>query len=264
LLRIQNFINFEIIKNIGGNSMKYILTLTGIIFFFISCQSGTKSVAPAKNQDGIHSAVVLEVLQAGPYTYLRVKDGESEIWIAVSSIQAEVGKTYYYKQGMEMKNFHSKELNRDFPSVFFVDQISTDPNLTSGNMQASAYKNDSVSIMSSGQGNKPLPEKQKISIDKAAGGVTIAELYSKKEKYNGKKIKVKGKVTKFSPAIMKRNWIHIQDGTENNDEFDLTITSDINVKTGDIITIEGKVSLDKDFGAGYFYKVIIEDATLIK
>jgi hypothetical protein len=244
--------------------MKYILTLAGIIFFFISCQSGPKTVTPNKNQDGIHSAVVLEVLQAGPYTYLRVKDNGSEIWIAVSSIQAEVGKTYYFKQGMEMKNFHSKELNRDFPSVFFVDQISTDPNLTSANMKAPAYKNDSVSIMSSGQGNKPLPEKQKVNVDKAAGGVTIAEIYSKKEKYNGKKVKVKGKVTKFSPAIMKRNWIHIQDGTDSNGEFDLTITSDLNVAIGDIITFEGKVSLDKDFGFGYFYKVIIEDAVIIK
>ena len=31
-------------------------------------------------------------------------------------------------------------------------------------------------------------------------------------------------------------------------------------KVGDVVTVEGKVTLDKDFGHGYFYEIIIEEA----
>jgi hypothetical protein len=63
---------------------------------------------------------------------------------------------------------------------------------------------------------------------------------------------------------MKRNWIHIQDGTGGENEFDLVITSDQEVQVGDIIVAEGKVAVDKDFGSGYFFPVLIEDAKVNK
>ena len=62
---------------------------------------------------------------------------------------------------------------------------------------------------------------------------------------------------------MNRNWVHIQDGTDNNGDFDLLITSDETVKVGDIIVAEGTLAIDKDFGAGYFYTVVIEEAKII-
>ena len=63
---------------------------------------------------------------------------------------------------------------------------------------------------------------------------------------------------------MKKNWIHIQDGTGSENEFDLVVTSDSEVNVGDVIIVEGKISIDKDFGAGYFFPVIIEDAQIVK
>ena len=63
---------------------------------------------------------------------------------------------------------------------------------------------------------------------------------------------------------MNKNWIHIQDGTDNSGKFDLTVTTDIEVKVGDTITLEGAIALDKDFGFGYKYEVIMEDAKLVK
>ena len=74
----------------------------------------------------------------------------------------------------------------------------------------------------------------------------------------------KGEVTKFSKGIMNKNWIHLQDGTKDNDDYDLIITSNVGTKVGDVITIKGKVFLDKDFGHGYFYKLIIEEGTIEK
>jgi len=106
--------------------------------------------------------------------------------------------------------------------------------------------------------------KEELTIEKAEGGITIAELFENKKEYSGKTVKVKGKVTKVNPEIMGKNWIHLQDGTIYEGEFDLTITSDVIPETGSIVTIEGKVALDKDFGYGYTYPIMLEEAKIIQ
>jgi hypothetical protein len=58
--------------------------------------------------------------------------------------------------------------------------------------------------------------------------------------------------------------VHIQDGTEANGKFDMTITTLENVAIGDMVTFTGKVVVDKDFGAGYVYEVLVEEAKLKK
>ena len=92
--------------------------------------------------------------------------------------------------------------------------------------------------------------------------ISIAELYKNKEKYNNALVKLRGEVTKYSPAIMKINWAHIQDGTEFEGEIDLTFTTLSTVKVGDTVSIEGKVSLEKNLGAGYVYDVLVENAII--
>ena len=102
-----------------------------------------------------------------------------------------------------------------------------------------------------------------LKISPAVNGITIGDLYAKKDSYGGKTVKIKGEVVKFNAQIMGKNWFHIQDGTKNNEDFDLTVTSAAEVKVGDIVTIEGVVELKKDFGAGYSYDVIVEEAKLV-
>lgn len=102
-------------------------------------------------------------------------------------------------------------------------------------------------------------EKINIVVEPCGECIKIAKLLADRQSYSGKIIKIKGKVTKYNPAIMGKNWVHIQDGSEFQGEFDLTITTDIKASIGDIIIFEGKIVLDKDFGYGYFYKVLMED-----
>lgn len=106
--------------------------------------------------------------------------------------------------------------------------------------------------------------KEDLTIEKAEGGITIAELFANKKDYSGKSVKIKGKVTKVNPEIMGKNWIYLQDGTNYEGEFDLTVTSDVIPETGSIVTIEGKVALDKDFGYGYTYPIMLEEAKIIQ
>ena len=103
-------------------------------------------------------------------------------------------------------------------------------------------------------------EKITVSIEPCDGCITISKLFESKQSFSGKSIKVKGQVTKFNPQIMGKNWVHLQDGTESEGLYDLTVTTDKEVSVGDVITFEGKIALDKDFGYGYFYSVLMEDA----
>ena len=85
-----------------------------------------------------------------------------------------------------------------------------------------------------------------------------------KESLKNSTVKVKGKVVKFNAGIMNRNWIHIQDGTGDESGYDLLVTSDDFAEVGDIIICEGTLTLDKDFGAGYYYSVVLEKSKVSK
>ncbi len=198
----------------------------------------------------IHKAVVQEVIQANSYTYLKVKEAESEFWIAVTKRQIDAGATISFAGGLEMNNFESKELQRTFEKIYFVDRI------LGGEPSASAQS------MSMPHGMKPELEKKEVSIEPAEGGITIGELFANRDSYADKTVLIKGQVTKVNRAIMDRNWVHLQDGTGDSGGYDLTITTGEEVNVGDVVTFEGKITLNKDFGSGYSYEVIMEQGIL--
>jgi hypothetical protein len=200
----------------------------------------------------LHTAVVQEVLQATSYTYLKVKEADNEFWIAVTKRQIETGETISFADGLEMNNFQSKDLQRTFEKIYFVNRI------------VSGGSSESQQSMSVPHRMKPELEKKEISIEPAEGGVTIGELFANRDSYADKTVLIKGQVTKVNRAIMNRNWVHLQDGTSDSGKYDLTITTDEEVNVGDIVTFEGKITLNKDFGAGYSYEVLMEQAMLKK
>ncbi len=205
--------------------------------------------------EGYHAVVVQETKDADKYTYMRVKEGNKDFWIASEKIPVANGDTVYYSRADEMKNFKSKTLDKTFESIYFVNDISKEKPSMSGNTAME------------GQQEHPQIEVNKdenIKIEPVEGGYTIQQIYDQKDDLAGKTVKVKGKVTKFNESIMNRNWVHIQDGTNSGDNFDLLITTPDFVKVGDIITAEGVLAVDKDFGAGYKYDVVVEDAKIME
>jgi len=116
----------------------------------------------------------------------------------------------------------------------------------------------------------PLPSAEKSSVSlagiaKAEGGKTIQEIFDEKAALAGGKVTVRGKAVKANAGIMGRNWVHIRDGSGANGDNDLTVTTaGGDWQVGDVVTVVGVVRTDKDFGAGYAYPVIIEEATLTK
>jgi hypothetical protein len=149
---------------------------------------------------------------------------------------------------MEMKNFKSETLDRTFESVLFVND---------------AGKVADKKTLQMAHANLKPDNEETINIEPLDDGKTIAQIFNQKESLKNKTVKVRGKVVKFNGGIMNRNWIHIQDGTNNEGDYDLLITSKESAKVGDTIVAEGKLATDKDFGAGYFYPVLVEDAKII-
>lgn len=221
----------------------------GIILILISCKSKPEQNSDENLDPNIHKVVVEEVLQTKTYTYLRVTEKDTESWLAIAKKQVKEDDILYYEGGLKMTGFVSKELNKTFENIYFVDKISDRPALKSENQ-----------LTNSPGANKQTKQIEGLSIQPEKDGITIAELFSKKDSYSGQTVTIKGQVIKYNSQIMGKNWVHIQDGTNNKDNYDLTLTTNEVVKIGDVVTFEGVISLNKDFGAGYSYEIIMENA----
>lgn len=232
---------------------KIISFLTLIIsLFYFSCGNTEQPENQQENQTSenpkqkIIKAEVKEHMDASSYTYMLVNENGNEYWIAAPQTKVETGQIVYFTQGMEMKNFRSETLDKTFDSIFFVQSVS-------------AFQPEEQ--IPAPHHNVLSNSKEDINIDPAEGGYTIEQLYNKRKSLAGQTVKVRGKVTKFNPGILNTNWIHLQDGTGTEDNFDLVVTSNDQVKVGQIVIVTGKVSIDKNLGAGYAYKVLIENAS---
>jgi hypothetical protein len=203
------------------------------------------------------SGKVLEIIDTAGYTYVQVDTGKEKFWAAAPQFAANVGDDVVVPEGMPMPDYHSKTLDRTFDMVYFVPsiQVAGVGNLT-GDMPAEHPP------MSGGKKGGETTDVDFSGITPAEGGQTIADLFAGKADLAGKPVKVRGKVVKFSPEIMGKNWLHLQDGTGAVGTNDLTVTTGAMVKKGDTVTISGVLVIDKDFGYGYAYDVIIEDAVV--
>jgi hypothetical protein len=225
----------------------FFLTLlnTGIINSAHADQKKAKEVQ--QNDPGKIYGKVTDIIDVTGYTYAEVDTGKEKVWAAGPVTPLKKGDMISFSTNMPMQNFHSKSIGRDFPVIYFINRYHTGEEASTAGPA------------------HPLP-KQQISkpikgINKVEGGYTIAEIYNDKSNLNGKTIRVRGQVSKFSANIMGKNWLHIRDSSTLDD---LTVTSDGVAAVDDVVIAEGKLELDKDYGYGYLYPVIIEQASISK
>lgn len=233
------------------------IKLLGILGLMImvsaSCNFGGSKNELTLLPPGNHRAEVVEVVQASSYTYLLLDEDGSEYWIAVNRDEYAVGDVVYHLTGMEMKNFESKDLGRTFEQIYFVQDIGDQP-----------FGETMEMVKGQTEPQKPILKKMEVEVETPEGGITIGELYANMADYDGKTVIVRGKVTKVNQAILDRNWIHIQDGSGDENHFDLTITTLHNPEKGAVVTYRGKVALNRDFGMGYSYELLLEDAEAVE
>lgn len=203
-----------------------------------------------------HAGKVVEAMNAGGYTYVQVDTGTQKVWAAAPEFEVKVGETVTVPPGAPMANYHSKTLDRDFDLVYFVPSIRVGTAAPSGTAKRAIPVGHPS--LNGGAGAHTVGI-DLSGITRAEGGKTVEEVFAEKTELAGKEIVVRGKVVKFNPQIMGVNWVHIQDGTGQEGTNDLTVTTSDTTKAGDTILVKGKLTLDKDFGGGYTYNVIVEN-----
>ena len=236
--------------------MKYFTFLFLItIGLLTSCKESEKNKSSKEKvsvdkliSSNTHQIKVIEKIPAGGYVYIKVLEKEKEYWMAIPGRPVEIGATYYYDEGaMEMGKYESKSLNRTFENIVFAQGIREAKN---------AVKKTEKRIVNKGKSNV-------VNVDKAPNGIRIATLFENLKEYQNKQVIIKGQVIKVNNGILGVNFIHLQDGTKGNGEFDITVTSNHKFKVGEVVTIKGTVVLNKDFGSGYTYDVLIEKAVIL-
>ena len=219
-----------------------------------SAPAATAEVTPvqASNAD-VWKGKVLETMNSGGYTYVHLDTGSEKIWAAGPEAQISVGQTVTMDKGMAMPQFHAKSLDRTFEVIYFV-----------GSIQGPDSGKPAGEAAQTGGGHSVVEQADVKDVAKPADGYSIEEIYSQASSLSGKPVKVRGQVVKFTANIMGTNWVHIQDGTGTGPTADLTVTTSAIVAAGDMVTVEGNLTVNKDFGAGYKYDAIIEGATVTK
>jgi hypothetical protein len=266
--------------------MRRTFAVLAVVLAVAGCNGGKKepappsavleagSTAPAAPSASIKGKV-LERLDAPPYSYLRLQTAQGEAWAAVPKTEVAKGQEVTVAGAMPMMGFESKMLKRKFDTIYFG---------TLGGADAQAQAQPTPAAMpppggmgGEGMGGMPAPnmaaqhaaaaagpsDVADVKVPKASGSDarTVAEVHAQRMALKDKPVTVRGKVVKFNEGIMGRNWVHLRDGSGTaGKDNDLTVTTGDKASVGEVVVVKGKVQIDKDFGSGYAYPVIVEEA----
>lgn len=201
---------------------------------------------------------VLEVKDVENYTYLLLKTDKGDTWVAVSTAPVIKGAAVTIVDAEQMDNFESKVLKKKFPKIFFGKLEQPKLNAAQQAAQVAAAHGEAA--------KSPVMADVKVAKAGGADGYTVGELNGKAAALKDKPVTVHAKVVKFSANIMGKNWVHVRDGSgaAKDGSDDVLVTTQEVAKVGDVVTFKGVLRTNKDFGAGYIYKVVVEDGKLQK
>lgn len=224
---------------------------------------------------------VMETMDAMVYTYVRLRSAKGEeYWVAGPRKSLKVGSQLKIKDAYEVRGFKSSTLKRGFDSLWMARTLGA-PDANAALLPPHPVK--------SAKGRDPAVKEEEIAVAKAhveirasvsegrvtAGtvtratgehGRTVSEVFGQAASLAGRRVDVQGIVTKAIPKILNRNWVHIEDGTGSakGRDFDLVVTSTDLPTVGARVLVSGIVAVDRKFGAGYEYKVLVEEASISK
>ena len=208
---------------------------------------------------------ILEVLQADPYTYLRLKTEKGEVWAAVAKVPAKKGDQVTIQDPAVMENFESKTLKRTFPTIVFgtVGVAASAPAPAAATAGSGAPHAADMGQMHGNIGKSIDVGVVKVAKAEGPTGRTVAEVNANRLALKDKPVTIHAKVVKVNAEVMGKNWVHLRDGSGSAADAsdDLLVTSNELPKVGDVVVAKGVVKTDVNLGSGYAYKVLVEDAT---
>lgn len=226
------------------------------VFAALLVSTGWAAGTSSAPQSASIKGEVLEVKDVDAYTYLRLRTKEGETWTAISKTPVKKGADVTIENTVVMNNFESKSLKKTFDRIVFGNLAGTGADAPGGDLSQIH------------QGLSQAPDVGDVKVPKAKGpdARTVAEIVGKQAELKDKPVVVRGKVVKLTSNIMDKNWIHLRDGSGSatDDTNDILVATKDQTQVGDVVVAKGIVRKDVNLGAGYSYKVLIDDATLQK
>ncbi len=209
-------------------------------------------VAHASGAAMPHSGTVLETMDSGGYTYMKVEENGEAFWAAGPPAEVAAGDEVSFVEQMRMRDFRSDTLGRTFEELVFVNGVSGGTGVPGAAAVPAGHP-----PVATGQ-----PEISMGPVEKAEGGHTVAEVFDRRKDLEGQTVKVRGRVVKVNSNIMGSHWVHLKDGTgtAGNDHV-IFRSSDHAPQEGAMVVGKGTLAMDRDLGFGYLYPVLVEDAT---
>ena len=245
---------------------------------------GSAALAPSAPPTTSVTGKILETMDSGGYTYLKLSAGGREVWAAVNQTKVRKGSTVTVVNAMQMEGFESKTLHRKFDTILFgvLGESGTAPHagvspadseaargqLPPGHPDSSDPRFRQMMAAQHAAAAQGPSDATDVKVPRAEGkdAKTVAEIFVQRAELKDRQVVVRGKIVKFLAGIMGRNWIHVRDGSGSapRKDNDLTVTTAETAAVGDVVQIRGTVKTDQDFGAGYAYPVLIEEAHVSK
>ncbi len=206
---------------------------------------------------GALRGTVVFTTNASRYTYVQLDTGKGLVWVAGPMTAVKSGDCVTVASSLPNKDFYSPTLKRKFDELHFADAITTGREAACG--KGGAIGGGAMGCAATSSSNRAAV----ATVPPVAGGLTVAEIFAQKQQLSGKTVLVRGLVVKVVSHIMGRNFLHLRDGSGSEGSNDLVITTQDEIKAQSTLTFRGTVVTDKDFGSGYQYEVLVEEAHVV-
>jgi len=247
---------------VNRNHIAMLLSLVGLLASTLPTRAAAEDPhAPASQPFAAGGqaigGIVVSTSDVSSYTYVQIDTGDGVIWAAGPRTEVKEGDQVLIGDATPMPDFYSPSMDRRFELIYFASWIRVH-----GKDAAPAPPHAAAGAAPGGE--QAAAEVDVSGIERPDGGLTVAEIIEQRAALAGKPVTLRGKVVKYNAGIMGKTWIHVRDGTSSaGGANDLTVTApSANAAVGDTVLVRGTVALDRDFGYGYRYDVLIEDATV--